>query len=92
MSTPCWGEGGFYGYFLLGKLVSGLLPRWGREDGLHEYSHWGEGGFYGYVPALGKSVSGLLFARGESGLHVYSLLGKRVGCMVISSFLWSEVL
>ena len=40
----------FYAYFLLKKLVSGLLPT-GREGGLHEYSLlevWL--GFYGYFP------------------------------------------
>ena len=40
----------FYAYFLLKKLVSGLLPT-GGEGGLHEYSPLGVWlGFYGYFP------------------------------------------
>ena len=40
----------FYAYFLLKKLVSGLLAT-GGEGGLHEYSPLGVWlGFYGYFP------------------------------------------
>ena len=43
--TSRWGSW-FNGYFLLGKLVSGLLPA-GGEGGLHDYSPLGERvGFY----------------------------------------------
>ena len=37
--------------------------------------------FNSYFP-LGKLVSGLLPAGGEGGLHDYSSLGERVGCMI----------
>ena len=84
--TSRWGSW-FYGYFLLGKLVSGLLPA-GGEGGLHGYSPLGErvgcmvtsrwgSWFYCYFP-LGKLVSGLRPAGGEGGLHGYSPLGEWV--------------
>ena len=53
-------------------------------------TRWGEGGLYGYFPLgklafgffpLGKLVSGLLPAGGEGGVHEYSPMGERVGCM-----------
>ena len=78
MFTLHWAGRVVYGYFLLGDLVSGLLPTEG-EGGLHEYSSLGEWvGLYVYFP-LGKLVSGLLPAGGEGGLHGYSLPGERVG-------------
>ena len=126
----------FYGFFLLGKLVSGLFPAggegglmsthcWGRESvlwlhpteevGFMVTFRWGSwfqvyfplgrgwiacvlpareegrlhGSFllkkllFGYFPMV-KSVSGLLPPGGEGGLHVYSPVGERVGCMVTS--------
>ena len=48
-SSLGWGTC-FYAYFLLKKLVSGLLPTRG-EGGLHEYSLLGVWlSFYGYFP------------------------------------------
>ena len=48
-SSLGWGTC-FYAYFLLKKLVSGLLPT-GGEGGLHEHSPLGVWlGFYGYFP------------------------------------------
>ena len=68
----------FYGYFPLGKLVSGLLPT-GGEGGLHMYS------------PMGKRVNCMITSHWESWFLVtsrwgswfqgYFLLGERVGCM-----------
>ena len=79
ISTPPGGEGGFYGYFPLGKLVLWLLPagevgfrvtpRWGRGWVGCVLPTGGEDGFYGYFPQ-GKLVFGFFPALGKlvSGL------------------------
>ena len=52
-SSLGWGTC-FYAYFLLKKLVSGLLPT-GGEGGLHEYSPLGVWlGFYGYFIKINR--------------------------------------
>ena len=74
---PAGGEGGLHGDFPLGKLLLWLLPV--GEVGFRVTPRWGSW-FYIYFP-LEKFVSGLFPTGGEGGLHGYSPLGERMGCM-----------
>ena len=89
MVAPLWGDDWLHDYsllgervgemvmvFLLGKLVSWLLPT-GGEGELHDYSPLGErAGEMVMIFLLGKLVSWLFPAGGEGGCMVTPRWGR----------------